>query len=167
MTELKLHLGCGHRLWPGYVNVDMVRPRVVPTNHVFRQANLTALPEDLSGAIEIQAIHVFEHFWRTEAESVLKHWHERLAPGGELILELPDLNKILHHFQTGGRPNMTFWGLYGDPGAWTGIQDLHKWAWSYDELAETAAKAGFIDPEYHRAQCHQPARDMRVTFRKS
>src|SRR5210317_351877 len=79
---VRLHLGCGEKLWDGFVNVDI-------QGDVDVQADLRELPFDEEYADEIHAIHVIEHFYIWEVLDVLRHWRKILKTNGKLFLELP------------------------------------------------------------------------------
>ncbi len=89
---LRLHLGCGEKRLPGYVNVDhppsehnvmTVRPDLC--------ADIMTLDLPPSSVDEIRLHHVFEHFNRVTALAMLIRWHRWLKPGGKLHIETPDL----------------------------------------------------------------------------
>jgi predicted SAM-dependent methyltransferase len=127
--------------------------------------DLRALPFPDECADEIHAIHVLEHFHRWEVGPVLLEWRRVLKPDGLLVLEMPNLNNILHAFQTYVTDRvMTFHGLYGDP-SYKDPAMVHKWCYSYDEIKFVVSKAGF-KVRFAVPQFHFPARDMRVEARK-
>lgn len=89
---LRLHLGCGEKMLPGYVNVDYpssehnvmtVRPDLC--------ADIATLEFPSASVDEIRLHHVFEHFNRVTALAMLIRWHRWLKPGGKLHIETPDL----------------------------------------------------------------------------
>lgn len=168
--SVKLHLGCGAKILPGFVNVDLannwssVQPDLV--------CDVTGqLPFPTDHADEVHAYHVLEHIHRWKAKECLQEWTRVLKPGGLLVLELPCFDKIVrilaHGLIDGGTfdPRMTIWGLYGDP-QYENDAMMHKWCWRAQELADVLMEIGMVDVESLRPQTHQPARDMRLTGRK-
>ena len=84
---MKLNLGCGSNHRAGYVNVDADpgrEPDVV--------ADIRRLPDELTDAEEVLAIHVLEHFPIGELTMLLKHWRSRMRPGARLVIECPGLD---------------------------------------------------------------------------
>jgi FkbM family methyltransferase len=88
---LRLHLGAGEHLLPGYVNIDYpseyhnvmkVRPELA--------ADITALTFPPRTVDEVRLHHVFEHFNRVVALGLLIRWQRWLKPGGRLLIETPD-----------------------------------------------------------------------------
>jgi predicted SAM-dependent methyltransferase len=171
--KIKLNLGCGHRLMDGYINIDM------PNNYIDKlknkydkpdfEADITNLPYEDNYADEIIAIHVIEHFYYWEVEDVLKEWLRVLKPGGLLVLELPDLLKILYHFNKALSDlekvklplAKTLWALYGND-KYKDPNMVHKWAWFDVSLKDTLKKVGFIQTETKEPKYHFKARDMRI-----
>jgi predicted SAM-dependent methyltransferase len=165
---IRLNLGCGKKLWPGFINVDFpgnwsgVKPDV--------ECDITQLtfPDDY--ADEVHAIHVIEHINRDKSLDALKEWRRVLKPGGKIAIECPCLDKIRIHLNNkGSNPEhwfrLTMVGLYGE--YWTGdINMLHRWCYSAGELQAIMSKAGFQGPTLYHPQFHQPHRDMRIVARK-
>lgn len=122
----------------------------------------------------VQAIHLFEHFPRWRAEDVLRDWRRLLAPGGMLILELPDLEKCCRNYlerrtQAGKNPDqLSRWGIYGD----STLRDpfmLHMWGYSPEELMDMLIGCGFRYARHEPTQFHpigRARRDMRIEATK-
>lgn len=119
----------------------------------------------------IAAIHVIEHFYVWEVPAVLSEWQRILKPGGVLILELPDMQKVAKYLKAcldEGKPfwaQMSWWAMWGDPR----YQDpamCHKWGYTKPMMKETLRDAGFVEIEMSEPRYHLKQRDMRVTARK-
>lgn len=156
---MKLHLGCGKRRFDGWLNIDLHGSDM--------NMDIRRLPFDNDSADEIMAIHVCEHFYRHEIQDILSDWYRVLKPGGQMVLELPCLDKVLWHFAKGSPDNMTLWPLYGDPRTHTdGEPALHKWCWSMEEFKLLLEAVGFAEIKQEIPQFHQPTRDMRWASKK-
>ena len=172
--RIRLHLGCGVKYIPGWINVD---------NHgkVDLHADITRLPYEDNFADQIMAIHVWEHIWLCESERVLTHWYAKLKPGGELILEMPDFRKVIQFAHeemekfdgedvSDGiwlkspkyHPFFTIFSLFGDAPDPTRPEDLHKWGWTFKTLAPCFRKVGFSEIREEPAKYHFPQRDFRI-----
>jgi glycosyltransferase involved in cell wall biosynthesis len=91
--EIKLNLGCGSKLMPGFVNVDLYNPDAELKMDV-RKLNLKD-----NTAQELHAYHVFEHFSPFEVNDILTEWLRVLKPGGKLVMEMPDLLENCKRFE--------------------------------------------------------------------
>jgi len=116
----------------------------------------------LSGyqATEIHAIHLIEHLNRWEVPAILRRWRTNLAPGGLLVLECPDLEKVL----TLDRGDMLR-GLFGDYRYKSELMS-HRWCYSAQELKGLCEEAGFtatVKPPLF----HKPKRDMRIEAKRA
>ena len=142
---LRLHLGCGEQHFPGYINIDYP-----PAHHQVMQvaadayANLLQLSFPAETVDEIRLHHVFEHFNRVTALSLLIKWHEWLKPGGTLRLETPDLMGSAKHLVAPGASWKTKMGaarhLAGDQAdGWA----YHLEHWFPERFEHTLAKLGF------------------------
>lgn len=163
---VRLNLGCGDKILPGFVNVDFAsnwsgkHPDVV--------ADVTEkLPFPDDYAHEVHAYHVLEHLYRWKAQECLREWVRVLKPGGRLILEMPCLDKILdlfQHFRASAQPldpRLTMWALYGDPN-YRNEPMTHRWCYSLDELQNLMHSVGLLDVRSGKPQTHIEVRDMRV-----
>lgn len=168
--RVRLNLGCGDKILPGYVNVDVVESRAGKRPDVICDLHQLTPFEDAS-ADEVMAIHVVEHFWRWEVVDILKEWVRVLKPGGRMILECPNLiaacEAVLANPELASQPGpegqRSMWVLYGDP-RWHDPLMVHRWAYTPKSLAEVMAQAGLTDIRQEPAQYKlREPRDMRVT----
>lgn len=137
---VRLHLGCGNKRFRDYVNIDN-------TGTPDLLCDITALPYGEGTVDEILVIHTFEHLFPWEAPKILGHWYKLLKPGGKLVMEMPDLKKVLKAFTLEKPPlAYTMYALYG--GEQTGrVEDVHKWCWTYDTIAPIMKEVGYATTE--------------------
>jgi SAM-dependent methyltransferase len=171
--SLRLNLGCGDKILPGYVNVDVAPSRAGKSPDVL--CDLHRLDPFASGsADEVMAIHVVEHFWRWEVVDVLREWGRVLKPGGRMILECPNLltacEELLKDPTAAARPGRegqrTMWVFYGDP-AWRDPLMCHRWNYTPESLGEVMREAGISNVRQEPAQFKlREPRDMRLVGEK-
>lgn len=169
---VRLYVGCGAEKRSGWVCVDAnadLEPDVV--------AHADKLPMFADGCAEvIEACHLFEHLMVDEARAALREWWRVLAPGGRLMLELPNLRRCLEimgkHKDDNGY-DIGLSGIFGWPPLIRneGVWQVHKWGWTPETLSEELLAAGFSDvEEVPIQQTWRPAarfdRDMRLHARK-
>jgi SAM-dependent methyltransferase len=173
-TVKKLNLGCGDKILPGYINVDVVESRRGFKPDVICDLHRLTPFEDAS-IDEVLSVHVVEHFWRWEVLDVLREWVRVLKPGGRMILECPNLlsaaAELLQDPQSRAGPGpegqRTMWVLYGDP-AWKDPYMIHRWAYTPASLGELMREAGLVNVRQEPAQFKlREPRDMRVTGEKA
>ena len=158
--EIALNLGCGLIRWPGWVNVDLHGDPDV-------RSDLRELDFPSNHADRIAAIHVFEHFYRWEVQAMLVEWKRVLKPGGRLVLEMPDLTRILGHIIARLNKNqapaafMSWNALWGDPREKNPAM-CHRWAYTEFDVYGELERAGFVDVFRTEARYHFPIRDMRI-----
>lgn len=85
----RLNIGCGKQKFPGYLNIDF---RETPATDLVRDVRNLDLPPKSSSIII--AWSVLEHISWRETEKILRHWKDILLPGGKLILNVPNLEKM-------------------------------------------------------------------------
>jgi len=170
---LRLNLGCGDKILPGYVNVDVVESRAGQRPDVVCDLHELAPFADAS-ADEVLAVHVVEHFWRWEVAGILREWVRVLRPGAPLVLECPNLASACSDFLAdpvqGARPDAagqrTMWVFYGDP-KWRDPLMVHRWGYTPESLAALLAEAGLVEVQQQPAQFKlREPRDMRIVGRK-
>ena len=170
---IKLNLGCGDKILPGYINVDVVTERAgnkPDVNCDIRDLNLF----ESNYADEILAVHVVEHFWRWEVIDVIKDWVRVLKPGGKLILECPNLISACEEFLKdpnlnslpGKEGQRTMWVFYGDP-RWQDPLMVHRWGYTPQSLGRVLQECGLEELKQEPAQFKlKEPRDMRITGMK-
>ncbi len=157
---MRVHLGCGDKRWPGFVNVDLNDDPVMGAPDVRADVRKMDFPDN--HADELHAIHLFEHLPRMESDAVLSEWRRVLRVGGKLVIEIPCLNKIAQNIINGEKNlRLTVLGLFGDP------MDkkpdmMHKWCYSKDEIRSMLEGVGFRDVRVMEPKFHMPERDMRI-----
>jgi len=166
---MKLNLGCGDKILPGYVNVDVAPARAGIEPDVLCDLHHLAPFADAS-ADEVLAVHVVEHFWRWEVVDVLREWLRVLKPGGRMILECPNLQSACEQFLRdpdaasgpGQEGQRTMWVLYGDP-RWRDPLMVHRWGYTPRSLAAVMSEAGLKEIRQEPAQFKlREPRDMRM-----
>jgi predicted SAM-dependent methyltransferase len=93
-NEVKLNLGCGDKILPGYINVDVASERAGNKPDVICDVRKLDKFAD-NYADEIMAVHVVEHFWRWEVVEILSEWVRVLKPGGKIRCSTPDLRFLI------------------------------------------------------------------------
>jgi predicted SAM-dependent methyltransferase len=89
-NKLKLHLGCGDKILPDFINIDIQDyPGVDKVTSVSRLDDYADKSVDL-----IYACHILEHFKKNETLAVVKEWHRVLKIGGILRVCVPDFRAI-------------------------------------------------------------------------
>ncbi len=169
----KLNLGCGDKILPGYINVDVAESRLDRKPDVLCDLHkLTPFEDD--SVDEILSVHVVEHFWRWEVVDILREWARVLKPGGTMILECPNLISACQELMQqqdaatgpGQEGQRTMWVLYGDP-AWKDPLMIHRWAYTPRSLGQIMFEAGLVNLRQEPAQFKlRDPRDMRVVGEK-
>jgi hypothetical protein len=164
----RLNLGSGSDYRPGWINVDLD-----PISGADLIAHAESLPMFASGSIDvIEARQLLPFLGYFEAQAALREWARLLRPGGELLLELPDLEACVaaigrHVDERGLDPALT--GLYGEPRH--GSLAAYRWAWSRSSLTAALREAGFDAVQFEPTNRCQGvtgfARDMRARSKRA
>jgi predicted SAM-dependent methyltransferase len=109
---LKLHLGCGGDLRPGWVNIDLLpipnlnmrSTEVIFIAHDLRRG--LPLPDD--SCCYIYSSHFWEHLDDHEGLQLLKECYRCLQPGGVFRIVLPDFARAFEAYM---RHDMEFFGV--------------------------------------------------------
>jgi len=170
----KLNLGCGDKILPGYINIDVAESRKGKKPDILCDLHNLSMIESNS-VDEVLSVHVIEHFWRWEVDNILKEWIRVLKPGGKLILECPNLISACEEFLKnpdvasgeGPEGQRTMWVFYGDP-AWQDPLMNHRWGYTPNSLGKLMSKAGLCN--IHQAPAEfklREPRDMRIVGEKA
>ena len=84
MGDIKLNIGAGDTVIPGYVAIDRkLGSEAYPLNY----------PDN--SVSEIRCSHLLEHLDFRQVQTALIEWHRVLKPGGRLRIAVPDVAKVL------------------------------------------------------------------------
>ncbi len=138
---MKLHLGCGNVILPGFVNVDAVGgPGVDVVDDV---RFLTAFPDECASLI--YASHVLDHMGRHEVPDVLATWRRVLRPGrGGLRLAVSDFAAVVRCYLEGIPLDRLLGHIVGGQKS---LHDRHGIVFDQKTLRAALAAAGFIGVE--------------------
>ena len=121
VRPLCLDLGAGRHELPGFVPIDRERGgEIYPLDY----------PD---GSIdEIRASHVLEHFSHREVSDVVRHWIQKLKPGGRLRIAVPDFERVARDYLDGKAIAVQDYvhGSHSDE------NDFHKCAFDAEVLTE-------------------------------
>lgn len=86
---IKLHLGCGETILPGFINIDIQK-----LSGIDKVMNAYPLKFEKNSVDLIYASHLLDHIEGDKLE-ILKNWINVLKPGGILRLSVPDFEKVV------------------------------------------------------------------------
>jgi predicted SAM-dependent methyltransferase len=141
---MKLHLGCWHRNFPGFVNVDLC-----DMPHIHFNSSIDKLPFIENESVDyIYCSHAFEYFDLEKAQDVLFEWKRVLKPGGILRIAVPDFDKLLIVYQKTQDIKRVLGPLFGR----MMIKDknnevclFHKTVYNYQLIVEILSTQGFVE----------------------
>lgn len=164
---IRLNLGCGDKIIPGYINVDMGDERKGKKPDL--QADVRDLSMFASDSVdEILTVHLIEHFYFWTLPEVLAEWRRILKPGGKMITETPNLlyacSQIMASPYKAALPDgqTSTWVLYGNP--YEKDESMcHHWAFTPQTLTQLFLDNGFDEIRQEPAQYKlREPRDFRV-----
>lgn len=166
--NLKLNLGAGGINYPGYLSVDMYDKRA---DIVMDICNLREFANN--SVEEILASHVFEHLNPYHSLNILREWHRVLKPGGKLVMEMPDIEKLCARFiaaATNERYGILN-AIYGsvnttDQGTPDQITSPHLFGWWPQSLFDHLTNAGYENIQFMEEQIPHPESNLRVEAQK-
>jgi predicted SAM-dependent methyltransferase len=95
-----LHIGCGRKDYPGFINVD---GQPYPNVHIIKD-NISNMYQFSSNSVDmVYMCHILEHFKKHELALVMKEMHRILKLGGILRLSVPDFDKLLAVYEASGK----------------------------------------------------------------
>jgi len=135
---MKLHVGCGNVILPGWTNLDIEKlPGVDIVDDI---TTLTKISDNSCDII--YASHVLEHVGRNEFEDVIRIWNYKLKKNGILRIAVPDFEKVIIWYQR-TKHIIDIVGLVS--GGQKTKYDYHKMIYDKKSLTEILLKMGFQD----------------------
>ena len=142
--EIHLHLGCGYKYLPGFVNID---------GNMFRKSDMwldlrNGLPFPHGAVSSVYASHVFEHLYPDELQFLLGECHRVLKPQGGLRGVVPDMGGAVQAYLT-GRPDFfsdfprAHQSLGGKLSNLLFCEGGHRQGFDFSYLEELLQEAGF------------------------
>lgn len=148
---VRLHIGCGNRLFDGYINIDgeyLQGTAGVVIHDITKPFSLADNSVD-----EILSVHVIEHIMRDKVQEMLKEWLRILKPGGFVAVEWPDFLKMCQEVSTNPKclyhdadrrvQKRTILGIFGDNLRYPEPVMWHKWGYSVDSLRYLFGSMGY------------------------
>lgn len=130
------------------------------------RCDVTALPFASESVDRLAAIHLLEHLYEWEAIPALAEWKRVLKVGGQLILELPSMEKVLWYIKqcldakVPLQPAFSWWVFWGDP-VHRDPRMTHRWGYTKETLTRVLSAAGFYRTQFEAPRYHFRERDMR------
>lgn len=158
---LKVTLGCGSDPLPRYINVDL------DTKYSDISANLLSVDFEKQTVAEVMMIHVIERINYSDLKPFLSKIYEWLKPGGQLIIEFPDLIKVCHWIKRNKRhPHMLTDSPFGMITLY-GPQDKgepwkHRWCWTFVTIKPFLRDIGFRQVFEEKPRFHVRKLDSRI-----
>lgn len=179
---MKLHLGSGGNILPGWLNIDSW-PQKAPPGTFLKHDLGVGLPPSVPDASVgfIFTEHFLEHLTREQGVVLLRDCHRKLKPGGVIRIVVPSLEYVVQKYIA----KDIYWG---GPGGWQPPtpcimlnQAMRSWGHSflYDapELERVLQESGFTaikqvawrkseHPELHALEVRPEFGDLRFEATK-
>lgn len=133
---LRLNLGCGKDVKPGWVNIDLFsdNPDVV-------KMDIRRLDIADNAADEILASDILEHFSHREVDLILIEWARVLKPGGIIEIRCPNLKLQINAYMRGDwNADVASYMIFGGQ---TNPGDYHCVAFDENSIRQHLLNAGF------------------------
>ncbi len=144
----RIHLGCGSTRLDGYVNVDFppaVHNVMDVQADLFCDVTKIDLPQDEIDEVRIH--HVFEHFNRVVALTLLIRWQGWLRIGGLVRIETPDFEASAADFLGAANLDRKLRAIRHLEGDQAAVWAYHVGQWFPERFTHTLSKLGFADIE--------------------
>lgn len=149
-TELRLNIGCGHKIEDGWLNLD-IEPA---SSKVYYFNALNPLPIDDDAVARIHCEHFLEHLDSDQARSFLKECWRALRPKGSMRIIVPDLEKYIRAYASSDEEFFRKLNRLGGSARVLETKGIicnqmcrmgggHKFAWDFETLALVGRQVGF------------------------
>jgi predicted SAM-dependent methyltransferase len=114
---LRVHLGCGPYIKPGWLNVDLTnhppkKDHLSPDTYFINHDLRRGLPLDDGSCEMIYSAHFFEHLKYVDALRLMKDCHRILQSGGIFRASLPDFRGIFEAYLRGDQKYMSLINIF-------------------------------------------------------
>jgi predicted SAM-dependent methyltransferase len=155
MSNIQLHLGCGHRHLNTFIHIDKdVLPHIDYPNTDIGDLSMF---EDNSVDL-IYTCGAFEYYSREEAVSVLDEWKRVLKPFGTLKISVPNFESIVKVYQKYN--NLDGIGILGPLyGKWKLQKNkhiYHKTVYDQKSLTDLLKRCGYRNIKNYTAEDFLP-----------
>lgn len=174
-NPVKVNLGCGLAVAPGWINIDGSLNALVASlpapfhrlayrltganryyseqeycqllgNNFFVQHDLAySIPLDSNSADFVYSSHFLEHLFRNDAENLLRESYRVLKPGGTVRIVVPDLEYALTLYDAGKKEAMLSQYFFVEDD--DSYYARHKYMYDFAMLESALQKAGFHEVE--------------------
>lgn len=159
-------IGAGRTRLPEWTTLD-----ADPTSGADIVATVPPLPDAVKARQwqVVEMIHFLEHLYLWDARHLLREIRGVLAPGGKLVIEVPNIQfaaRVLCGLEKpprGAAGQFDMWPFYGDPSHRNPLFG-HRWGYTPLTLIEELVAIGFQRDAISvtRARHHFPGRDFRI-----
>lgn len=133
---MKIHVGCGKRIFPGWYHVDGADFAHINSKDIF----LKSFDDDCAEII--YASHLIAYFDRDEIVELLTAWKRVLMPGGILRLATPDFGKMFIQYAKTKNVHELLGMLYGKMKM--GEQTIyHRTVYDFASIEQVLKSVGF------------------------
>lgn len=91
---MKVNVGCGWYLAPGYINVDKFMPEKTQGTGKFKEGDILYLPFDNDSADLVEAHQVLEHLSMKDVIPALVEIHRIMKIGAKILIDVPSFNGL-------------------------------------------------------------------------
>lgn len=142
----KLHLGCGAKILPGYINTD-IEDWSGKCDYVVDARDLSIF-EDNSFE-EVYSRQMLEHIQPYDTEQVLKEMYRVLQPGGKVKISVPDVERICIGWLVDktveeNEALNNIWGTVYEGGKRFARRE-HKTGFTFERLSRLLKEADFVN----------------------
>jgi len=158
LRQLRLHIGCGSVVLPGWVNLDCYPPKPQENAEILVLDLRKGLPLSGGSVSAVYSEHFFEHLpFEVVQDVIVPDCYRMLEPGGYIRVGVPDGGYIVTNYlatKTNSADDLYTQQLRGR----TPMQMLndmthaftHHYLWDYETLRMVFEKAGFTELRHAR-----------------
>lgn len=139
---IKIHLGCGTKIIPGFLNIDI---RLLPGVDIVASIDDLSMVKDNSVDL-IYCCHVLEHIPRDNVQKILQEWYRILKPTGTLRLSVPNFSAVVDHYNKYKELPRLKGLLYGGQ---TYPENFHYNIWDFSTMSAMLETANFHSTVYY------------------